>query len=70
MLVPRMRCRAVPACSAASALPLPRLPPLSVARCPAAAAPPAADLDSITKVLEQGAKPTGDCYTWERGGKW
>ncbi|PSC75888.1 aldo keto reductase isoform B [Micractinium conductrix] len=29
-----------------------------------------ADLDSITKVLEQGAKPTGDCYTWERGGKW
>ncbi|GAB4813776.1 hypothetical protein N2152v2_000822 [Parachlorella kessleri] len=28
------------------------------------------DLDSIQEVLEKGTQPTGDCYTWERGGRW
>lgn len=32
--------------------------------------PPAADHAAIDKVLAEGRKPTSDCYTWERGGKW
>jgi len=30
----------------------------------------AADLAAIDEVLEQGNKPVGDIYTWERGGRW
>jgi hypothetical protein len=28
------------------------------------------DLAAIQGVLDRGNRPTSDCYTWERGGKW
>jgi hypothetical protein len=31
---------------------------------------PAADREAIAKVLEAGVQAQGDCYDWERGGKW
>jgi len=30
----------------------------------------AADRERINKVLAAGRQAEGDCYTWERGGKW
>ena len=59
--VPRVRAhmmRAAP-CATASSPPHPLRP-----------APAAADRAAIDKVLAAGKQPTGDCYTWERGGKW